>query len=58
MYRTESDSLGTINVPSNKYWGAQTQRSIENFKQNQFHILTIHVFNKFCDSQQSVSDSQ
>jgi len=29
--RIESDSMGKINVPSNKYWGAQTQRSIENF---------------------------
>lgn len=29
--RTETDSLGSIEVPSNKYWGAQTQRSIQNF---------------------------
>ncbi len=26
-YRTESDSMGEIKVPSDKYWGAQTQRS-------------------------------
>ena len=30
-YRIESDSMGTINVPNNKLWGAQTQRSIEHF---------------------------
>lgn len=30
-YRAESDSMGSINVPSDKYWGAQTQRSLENF---------------------------
>ena len=30
--RKESDSFGEIEVPNNKYWGAQTQRSIENFK--------------------------
>src|SRR5271170_5302647 len=30
--RTESDSFGTIDVPSDKYWGAQTQRSLQNFK--------------------------
>ncbi|MDR3131807.1 MAG: class II fumarate hydratase [Rickettsiales bacterium] len=30
--RTESDSLGEIKVPSEHYWGAQTQRSLENFK--------------------------
>jgi fumarate hydratase class II len=29
--RLESDSMGTIEVPANKYWGAQTQRSIEHF---------------------------
>ena len=30
-YRIESDSIGDINVPSQRYWGAQTQRSLENF---------------------------
>ncbi|MFW9928843.1 MAG: class II fumarate hydratase [Candidatus Thorarchaeota archaeon] len=30
-FREESDSFGKINVPNDKYWGAQTQRSIENF---------------------------
>jgi len=29
--RTESDSTGTIEVASDRYWGAQTQRSLENF---------------------------
>ncbi len=31
MARSESDSIGTIAVPDHAYWGAQTQRSIENF---------------------------
>ncbi|MDP4840787.1 MAG: class II fumarate hydratase, partial [Alphaproteobacteria bacterium] len=30
--RAESDSLGTIDVADNVYWGAQTQRSLLNFK--------------------------
>lgn len=30
--RTESDSIGEIEVPKDAYWGAQTQRSIDNFK--------------------------
>ena len=30
--RTETDSIGEIEVPSDKYFGAQTQRSFENFK--------------------------
>lgn len=29
--RTETDSIGAINVPADAYWGAQTQRSIQNF---------------------------
>ena len=31
QYRTEHDSMGEIRVPADKYWGAQTQRSIQNF---------------------------
>ena len=29
--RTESDSFGPIEVPADRYWGAQTQRSVENY---------------------------
>jgi fumarate hydratase, class II len=29
--RTETDSFGPLDVPADKYWGAQTQRSIQNF---------------------------
>ncbi len=32
MYRIETDSFGEIQVEDSKYWGAQTQRSLENFK--------------------------
>jgi len=31
-YRIEKDTMGDVQVPSEKYWGAQTQRSINNFK--------------------------
>lgn len=31
-FRTESDSMGNIKVPKNKYYGAQTARSLVNFK--------------------------
>lgn len=31
-YRIERDSMGEIKVPADKLWGAQTQRSFENFK--------------------------
>ncbi|MDQ3460599.1 MAG: class II fumarate hydratase [Deinococcota bacterium] len=31
-YRSERDTMGEIRVPADRYWGAQTQRSLENFK--------------------------
>ncbi|MBQ49991.1 MAG: fumarate hydratase, class II [Zetaproteobacteria bacterium] len=31
-FRTETDSIGGIDVPADRLWGAQTQRSLENFK--------------------------
>ena len=31
-FRIEKDSLGEVKVPANKYWAAQTQRSLQNFK--------------------------
>src|SRR5689334_15179064 len=30
--RTETDSFGPIEVPADRYWGAQTQRSLQNFR--------------------------
>jgi fumarate hydratase class II len=31
-HRTETDTFGPIEVPGDRYWGAQTQRSLQNFK--------------------------
>ena len=31
-YRIERDTMGEVRVPADKLWGAQTQRSFENFK--------------------------
>src|SRR5690349_5400114 len=31
-FRSETDSFGPIEVPADRYWGAQTQRSLENFR--------------------------
>ena len=31
-YRIEKDTMGEVQVPADAYWGAQTQRSLENFK--------------------------
>ncbi|RME16933.1 MAG: class II fumarate hydratase [Bdellovibrio sp.] len=37
-YRIEVDSMGEVKVPADKYWGAQTQRSLENFKIGKDHF--------------------
>lgn len=44
--RIETDSMGSIAVPANHYWGAQTQRSKENFKigNNTIPQEVIHAF--------------
>jgi len=39
--RLESDSMGTIAVPAEHYWGAQTQRSIHHFPFGQLMPLPV-----------------
>ncbi|MGC1496073.1 MAG: class II fumarate hydratase [Sulfitobacter sp.] len=51
--RTETDSFGPLEVPSDKYWGAQTQRSIMNFpigweRQPVAIIRALGVIKKAC----------
>jgi fumarate hydratase class II len=51
--RTESDSFGPLEVPTDKYWGAQTQRSIMNFpigweKQPIAIVRALGVIKKAC----------
>ncbi|MGB2203335.1 MAG: lyase family protein, partial [Pseudooceanicola atlanticus] len=51
--RTETDSFGPLEVPADKYWGAQTQRSIMNFpigweKQPVPIIRALGVVKKAC----------
>lgn len=45
-FRTESDTIGEMQVPAEKHWGAQTQRSLENFKigKEQMPIEVVHAF--------------
>ncbi|WP_415403020.1 class II fumarate hydratase [Tateyamaria sp. SN3-11] len=54
--RTESDSFGPLEVPADKYWGAQTQRSIMNFpigweKQPVAVVRALGVIKKACAMQ-------
>jgi fumarate hydratase, class II len=45
-FRTESDSFGPIEVPADRYWGAQTQRSLELFRigEGRMSPALIHAF--------------
>lgn len=47
-YRIEHDTMGEVKVPADKYWGAQTQRSRDNFKiggeKNQMPMEIIRAF--------------
>lgn len=45
-YRIEHDSMGEVKVPEEAYWGAQTQRSFQNFKigHERMPIQLIHAF--------------
>ena len=45
-YRIEHDTMGEVKVPADKYWGAQTERSFENFKigSTKMPLEIIHAF--------------
>ncbi|HAD85803.1 MAG TPA: class II fumarate hydratase [Rhodospirillaceae bacterium] len=47
-YRIEKDTIGEIKVPAEKYWGAQTQRALENFPiggpSERMPLALIHAF--------------
>lgn len=43
-HRTEKDSLGTIEVPSDALWGAQTQRAIQNFPISGMHPYPAFIW--------------
>lgn len=46
-YRTETDTMGKIKVPADKYWGAQTQRSIVNFPIGAPASMPIEIIHAF-----------
>ncbi len=46
-YRIEKDTMGEVRVPADKYWGAQTQRSKENFKIGPAASMPIEIIRAF-----------
>ncbi len=45
--RIEKDTMGTVEVPADKYWGAQTQRSVMNFKIGDPGSMPVPVIRAF-----------
>ncbi len=57
-YRIEKDTMGEIKVPTNAYYGAQTQRSIENFKIAQdINKMPIEVIRAFAYLKKAASQT-
>ena len=46
-YRIEKDTMGEVKVPSDKYWGAQTERSRNNFKIGQSSSMPLEIIYGF-----------
>lgn len=63
-YRKEADTFGPLDVPADRYWGAQTQRSLMNFDIGQSIRLSplaiVQVLNEQCSygHEQVVSRSE
>lgn len=53
-FRKEKDSIGSIKVPADKYWGAQTQRSLQNFKIGG-HQMPIEVIRAYAVLKQAAA---
>ena len=46
-YRIEKDTIGEVKVPADKYWGAQTERSRNNFKIGPAASMPIEIVHAF-----------
>jgi fumarate hydratase class II len=54
--RTEKDTLGEIEVPAARYWGAQTQRSLANFDIGQ-EIMPLEVIHAYARIKQAAAEA-
>jgi fumarate hydratase class II len=46
-FRTEKDTMGEVQVPADKYWGAQTQRSLLNFQIGPAASMPLEIIHAF-----------
>ena len=57
-YRIEKDSMGEVKVPLEKYWGAQTERSRNNFKIGNSGSMPIEIIYGFAYLKKATSHSK
>ena len=50
--RIEKDTMGKVEVPADKYWGAQTQRSKDNFKIGG-QLMPTEIIHGICNPEKS-----
>ena len=55
-YRTERDTMGTVRVAADRYWGAQTQRSLKNFRIGT-DIMPLPVIHAFGIQKQAAAEA-
>ena len=48
-YRIEKDTMGEVKVPADKFWGAQTERSRNNFKIGEEGSMPKEIIEGFVD---------
>ena len=57
-YRIEKDTMGEVKVPAEKYWGAQTQRSLMNFKIGGEHMkMPMEIIRAFAILKKSAAET-
>ncbi len=44
IFREEKDTMGTVRVPENAYFGAQTQRAVENFPISDLRLPLVFIY--------------
>ena len=57
-YRIEKDTIGEIKVSSDKYWGAQTERSRNNFKIGPAASMPLEIVHAFAVLKKAAVPSQ
>ena len=54
-YRIEQDTMGEVKVPADKYWGAQTERSRNNFKIGPAGTMPLEIIEGFAYLKKAVA---